>query len=58
MFNHARALLALTGAQLDYSLYNDFDSYYFTITIFIGKGLYAESRRALSRAYTLIKLIL
>ena len=48
-------LLTLNGAKLYNDLYNDFDSYCFTIIILIEKGLYVEFRRALFKASALIK---
>ncbi|PVH81966.1 hypothetical protein DL98DRAFT_514339 [Cadophora sp. DSE1049] len=52
------ALLAPTGAKVNNDLCNDFDSYCFSATMFIEKGLYVESRRALSKASALIEPIL
>ncbi|WQF76999.1 Putative tetratricopeptide-like helical domain superfamily [Colletotrichum destructivum] len=51
-------LLAPNGAELDNALCNDFDSYCFTAAMLMGKGLSAESRRALSKACALVKQIL
>jgi hypothetical protein len=51
-------LLTPGGAKLNNDLCNDFDSYCFNATIFIEKGLYIESRRALSKASALIEPIL
>ena len=50
-----RTLLTLNSAELYNDLYNDFDSYYFTTTILIEKGLYIEFRHILSKASTLIE---
>lgn len=51
-------LLTPGGAKLNNDLCNDFDSYCFNATMFIEKGLYIESRRALSKASALIEPIL
>ncbi|KAF4628750.1 hypothetical protein G7Y89_g9400 [Cudoniella acicularis] len=53
-----RTLLTLNSAELYNDLYNDFDSYYFTTTMLIEKGLYVEFRRVLSKASTLVEQIL
>lgn len=45
------------GAKLDNSL-NDFDSYCFTATMLVGKGLYAEFYHTLSKASALVEQIL
>lgn len=51
-------LLTPNGAKLDNALCNDFDSYCFTATMLIGKGLHVEFRRALSKASALVEQIL
>ncbi|KAK4068499.1 hypothetical protein Purlil1_13795 [Purpureocillium lilacinum] len=51
-------LLTPNGAKWDNTLCNDFDSYCFTATLLIGKGLHAEFRRALSKASALVEQIL
>jgi hypothetical protein len=53
-----RTLLTSNGARLHNDLCNDFDSYYFTATMLIGKGLHVQFRRALSKASALVKQIL
>ena len=50
-----KTLLTLNGAKLYNDLYNDFDSYCFTATILIEKGLYVEFRRVLSKASILVE---
>jgi hypothetical protein len=51
-------LLTPNGAKLHNDLCNDFDSYCFTATMLIKKGLYVEFRRALSKASALVEQIL
>ncbi len=51
-------LLTPNGAELHNDLCNDFDSYCFTATMFIEKGLHVEFRRALSKASALVEQIL
>ncbi|KAL2044541.1 hypothetical protein ABVK25_012394 [Lepraria finkii] len=51
-------LLTPDGTQLHNRLCNDFDSYCFTATILIEKGLNVEFRHTLSKASTLVKQIL
>jgi hypothetical protein len=46
------------GRELLYDLCNHFDSYCFTATMLIEKGLYFESRCALSKACALVERIL
>ncbi|KAF2731541.1 hypothetical protein EJ04DRAFT_365458 [Polyplosphaeria fusca] len=58
IFDHAGTLLMSNGAQLQYDLCNDFDSYCFTASILLGNGSYGESYRALSRACALVKRII
>jgi hypothetical protein len=53
-----KTLLTPNGAELHNDLYNDFDSYCFTTTMLIEKGLHVEFRRALSKASTLVEQIL
>jgi hypothetical protein len=53
-----KTLLTPNGAELHNDLYNDFDSYYFTATILIEKGLHVEFRRVLSKAFALVEQIL
>jgi hypothetical protein len=55
--NHGN-LLTPNGAKMDNALCNDFDSYCFTATMFLGKGLHVEFRRALSKACALVEQIL
>lgn len=55
IFNNYKILLNLNGADLYNDLYNEFDSYYFTTTIFKGRELYVEFRYTLFKAFTLIK---
>ncbi|KAI1370104.1 hypothetical protein F4677DRAFT_458125 [Hypoxylon crocopeplum] len=47
-------LLASNGAKLDNALCSDFDSYCFTVTMLVEKGLHVEFRRALSKASALV----
>jgi hypothetical protein len=51
-------LLTPNGAELHNDLCNDFDSYCFTATMLIEKGLHVEFRRALSKASALVEQIL
>lgn len=51
-------LLTPNGAKLHNNLCNDFDSYCFTATMLIEKGLLVEFRRALSKATALVGQIL
>lgn len=51
-------LLTPNGAKLHNDLCNDFDSYCFTATMVIEKGLHVEFRRALSKASALVEQIL
>jgi hypothetical protein len=51
-------LLAPNGAELRNNLCNDFDSYCFTATMLIKKGLHVKFRYALFKASALIKQIL
>ncbi|KAK4148588.1 hypothetical protein C8A00DRAFT_47595 [Chaetomidium leptoderma] len=51
-------LLIPNGAKLDNALCNDFDSYCFTATMLMEKGLHGEFRRALSKASALVEQIL
>ncbi|KAM7209848.1 hypothetical protein V8F06_014768, partial [Rhypophila decipiens] len=57
-FDNYGNLLTPNGAKLDNTLCNDFDSYCFTATLFIEKGLHVEFRRALSKASALVEKIL
>lgn len=57
-FDDHRNLITPDGAKLDNALCNDFDSYCFTATMFMQKGLYVDFRRALSKAFTLVEQIL
>ena len=50
-----RTLLTSNGTKLYNNLYNDFDSYCFTTTILIEKGLYVEFCCVLSKASALVK---
>jgi hypothetical protein len=50
-----KTLFTLNSTKLYNNLYNNFDSYYFIIIIFIEKGLYVEFRYILFKAFTLIK---
>ncbi|KAL9083767.1 MAG: hypothetical protein Q9165_008377 [Trypethelium subeluteriae] len=58
IFDDHGALITQNGTELRYDLCNDFDSYCFTATMLMGKGLHIESRRALSRASALVEQIL
>lgn len=58
LFDDDGNLRAPDGAKLDYAPYNDFDSYCFTATMLVKKGLYVEFRYALSKALALIKQML
>ncbi|KAI1358861.1 hypothetical protein F5Y08DRAFT_320864 [Xylaria arbuscula] len=51
-------LLTPNGAKLHNDLCNDFDSYCFTATMLIEKGLHVEFRRALFKASALVEQIL
>jgi len=51
-------LLTPNGAKLHNDLCNDFDSYCFTATMLIEKGLHVEFRHALSKATALVEQIL
>ncbi|KAK2036207.1 hypothetical protein LZ31DRAFT_616801 [Colletotrichum somersetense] len=51
-------LLSPNGAKSNNALCNDFDSYCFTATMLMGKGLHVEFRRALSKAFALVEKIL
>ena len=58
IFDDHRALLNLNGAKLHNDLYNEFDSYCFTATMFKGRELHVEFRHALSKAFALVEQIL
>jgi len=58
ILNNYRTLLTLNSTKLHNNLCNDFDSYYFTTTMFIKKGLYVEFCYVLFKASALIKQIL
>lgn len=58
MFDEQGNLLTPGGVKLNNDLCNDFDSYCFSASMFIEKGLYIESRRALSKGCALIEPIL
>jgi hypothetical protein len=58
IFDDHRTLLTPNNAKLHNDLCNDFDSYYFTATMLIEKGLHVEFRRAFSKASTLVEQIL
>ena len=51
-------LLNPNGAELHNELCNDFDSYCFAATMFIGRKLHVEFRHALSKASALVEQIL
>jgi hypothetical protein len=53
-----KTFLILNNAKLYNNLYNDFDLYYFTVTMFIEKGLHVEFCCALFKAFALVKQIL
>lgn len=55
--NHG-TLITSNGAELRNDLCNDFDSYCFTATMLIEKGLHVEFGRALSKASALVEQIL
>ena len=57
-FDDQGNLLTPNGAKLDNALCNDFDSYCFTATMLMEKGLHVEFRRALSKASALVEQIL
>ncbi|MCJ1430841.1 hypothetical protein MMC27_000191 [Xylographa pallens] len=57
-FDDDGILLTTDGAKLQNNLCNLFDSYCFTATMFIQKGLHVEFGRALSNAYNLVESIL
>ncbi len=57
-FDDHENLLTPNGAKLDNALCNDFDSYCFTATMLMEKGLHVEFRRALSKAFALVEQIL
>jgi hypothetical protein len=57
-FDQRGDLLTPNGAKLENALCNDFDSYCFTATMLMEKGLYVEFRRALSKASALVEQIL
>ena len=50
-------LLNPNGAELHNDLCNDFDSYCFTATMFVGRKLHKESRHTLSNDTALVKQI-
>lgn len=56
-FDDHGILLTPNGARLDKAL-NDFDSYCFTATMLVRKGLNVEFRRTLSKAIDLVEQIL
>lgn len=58
IFDSHGSLLTPSGAQLHNDLCNDFDSYCFTATMLIGKGLWNEFRCALSKASGLVAKII
>ena len=58
IFDDHGTLLNPNGAELHNDLCNEFDSYCFTATMFIGRELSAEFRRALSKASALVEQIL
>ncbi|KAK7928732.1 tc5 transposase DNA-binding domain-containing protein [Apiospora marii] len=57
-FDDHENLLTPDGVKLDNALCSDFDSYCFTATMVMKKGLVIEFRQALSKAYSLIEEIL
>lgn len=57
IFDEYGTLLTPNAAKLDNAL-NDFDSYCFTATMLVEKGLYVEFRRTLSKASALVEQIL
>jgi tetratricopeptide (TPR) repeat protein len=57
-FDEYETLLGPDGTELRSSLCSDFDSYCFTASIFERRGMYSESRCALSSAGALVEQIL
>jgi hypothetical protein len=53
-----RTLLTPNGAKLHNDLYNNFNSYCFTATMLIEKGLYVEFHCALFKVSALVEQIL
>ena len=58
IFDNHGTLFNLNGADLYNNLYNEFDSYYFLITMFKKRELHIKFRHALSKAFTFIEQIL
>lgn len=58
IFDNYRNLRTPDGAELDNALCSEFDSYCFTVTMLMKKGLSFEFRCALSKASALVKEIL
>ena len=58
IFDDHGTLLTPNGAELHNDLCNYFDSYCFTATMLMEKGLHVEFRRALSKASALVEQIL
>lgn len=58
VFDQDRSLLNAISADFDYAFYNDFDSYCFTASMLIKRGLFIKARIALSKASALIEKIL
>lgn len=56
--DHRGNLLTPNGAKLDNALLTNFDSYCFTATMLLEKGLYVGFRLALSKASALVEQIL